>query len=170
MRYTNSLHMSVVVMALGLSGCGDGSPASPVGPSPVPPQAAVPSPSPGDFLTGHALTGVSLSGVVYELTPTGRAPIARAIVYCEPCGAGTHTFATADDNGVYHFPGDVSAGGGVWIAAGVPTPLAVGYYNKDYEDPPGMPLTPRGPGWRQVLIDADTTFDIELVRRAVAAP
>jgi len=108
---------------------------------------------------------VSLSGVVYELTPTGRTPIAGAVVYCEPCGDETHTFANADENGFYHFSGDLATGGGVWVAPGVPTPIVVGYYNKDYEDPPGLPVTSRGPGWREVLIDGDTRFDIELVRR-----
>jgi hypothetical protein len=28
----------------------------------------------------------------------------------------------------------------------------------------------QGPGWREVLIDGDTTFDIELVRRSAATP
>jgi hypothetical protein len=113
---------------------------------------------------------VSLSGVVYELTPTGRTPIAAAVVYCELCGEETHTFATADDNGFYHFSGDLAKGGGVWVVPGVPTPIAVGYYNKDYEDPPGLPRMRLGPGWREVLIDGDTRFDIELVRRAAATP
>jgi len=108
---------------------------------------------------------VSLSGVVYELTPTGRTPIAGAVVYCEPCGEETHSFAYADEKGFYHFSGDLATGGGVWVAPGVPTPIVVGYYNKDYEDPPGLPMTSRGPGWREVLIHGDTRFDIELVRR-----
>jgi hypothetical protein len=112
--------------------------------------------------------GVSLSGVVYELTATGRTPIAGATVYCEPCGAETHTFAYADDNGFYIFPGDLAQGGGVWMRRGVPTPIAVGYYNQEYEDPPGLPRHHMGPGWRDVLIDGDTRFDIELVRRAAA--
>ena len=51
----------------------------------------------------------------------------------------------------------------MWVAPGVPTPIAVGYYNKDYEDPPGLPAMRQGPGWREVLIDGDTRFDIELV-------
>lgn len=171
MKHRTPVLMSVVVLALGMGGCGDSdSPAMPLTPSSLPPQAVVPSPSPGAFSTAHTLRGVSLSGVVYELTPTGRIPIAGAVVYCEPCGAGTHTFATADGNGFYHFPGDVATGGGVWVAPGVPTPLAVGYYNQGYEDPPGIPPTPQGPGWRQVMIDGDTRFDIDLVRRAPAAP
>jgi hypothetical protein len=74
-------------------------------------------------------------------------------------------FAIADDNGFYHFSGDLATGGGVWLTPGVPTPIAVDY-NKEYEDPPGIPPSRRGPGWRDVLIDGDTRFDIELVRRA----
>ncbi len=93
-------------------------------------------------------------------------PIAGALVYCELCGRETHTFATADDNGFYHFPGELATGGGVWLVPGVPTPIAVGSYNRDFEDPPGQPR----PGWRDVLITGDTRLDIELVRRAAATP
>ena len=154
------------MLALVLGGCGSDSPATPLTPSSLPPQTVVPAPAPGhSWLPGHTLNGVSLSGVVYELTPTGRTPIAGAIVYCEPCGKETHTFATADDNGFYHFSGDLARGGGVWVEPGIPTDIAVGYYNKDYEDPPGLPSSRRGPGWREVQIDGDTRFDIELVRR-----
>lgn len=58
----------------------------------------------------------------------------------------------------------------MWVAPGVPTPIAVGYCNKDYEDPPGLPAVGNGPGCRAVLIEGDTRFDIELVRRAAATP
>ena len=156
----------VLVLALGLGGCGGSdSPATPSTPSPLPP-----APIPNSSFPAGTLRGVSLSGVVYELTSTGRRPIARAVVYCELCGEETHQFATADGNGFYHFSGDLASGGGVWLIPGVPTPLAVGGYNKDYEDPPGLPAIPRGPGWREVLINGDTRFDIELVRRAAATP
>ena len=154
------------MLALGLGGCGTRFSGHAVDACPTPPggcSRARPG-SPG------TLRGVSLSGVVYELTPTGRTPIAGAFVYCELCGKETHTFASADDNGFYHFSGDLASGGGVWVAPGVPTPIAVGYYNKDYEDPPGLPAVRQGPGWREVLIDGDTRFDIELVRRAAATP
>jgi hypothetical protein len=171
MRHRTLVLGPVLVLALGLGGCGGSdSPATPLTPSPLPPQAVVPAPAPGSWLSGHTLRGVSLSGVVYELTPTGPTPIAGAIVYCEPCGEETHTFATADDNGFYHFSGDLARGGGVWVAPGVPTPIVVGYYNPGYEDPSGLPATRNGPGWREVLIDGDTRFDIELVRRAAATP
>ena len=166
MRLRTLFSSGVLVLALGLGGCDklDSSP-MPLTPSPLPPQAVVPAPPSAVFPPG-TLTGVSLSGVVYELTPTGRKPIARALVYCELCGKETHTFATADDDGFYHFSGDLATGGGVWVLPGVPTPVAVGFYNLDFKDPPGQ----LRPGWREVLITGDTRLDIELVRRATAAP
>jgi hypothetical protein len=171
MRHRTLVLAGVLVLAIGLGGCGGSdSPATPLTPSSLPPQAVVPSPAPGSLFPPGTLRGVSLSGVVYELTPTGRRPIARAVVYCELCGQETHTFATADDNGFYHFSGDLERGGGVWVVPGVSTLIAVGYYNKDYEDPPGLPPVGFGPGWREVLINRDTRFDIELVRRAAATP
>ena len=169
MRHRTSVLVGVLVLALGLSGCGGSdSPATPLTPSPPPQQVVVPAPTTPacGFLCGFTLVSVSLSGVVYELTPAGRTPIAGALVYCESCGKETHTFATADDDGFYHFSGDLASGGGVWLATGVPTDIAVGYYNKDYEDPPGLPAMRQGPGWRAVLIDGDTSFDIELVQDA----
>lgn len=166
-----SLLGSGLVLVLGLGGCGGpDSRTTPLTPSPLPPQAMVPAPAPGSRFPPGQLTGVSLSGVVYELTPTGRTPIAGAVVYCELCTEGTHAFATADDNGFYHFSGDLANGGGVWVSPGVPTPIAVGFYNSEYEDPPGLPATRFGPGWREVLIDGDTSLDIELVRRTAATP
>ena len=165
MRHITSVLGGVLVLALGLGGCGGSD--SPATPSPLPPQAVIPAPAPGhSWLPGHTLRGVSLSGVVYELTSTGRRPIPQAYVYCEACSTETHMFVLADDNGFYHFSGDLATGGGVWVAPGVPTDIAVGgSYNKDYEDPPGLPSSRRGPGWREVQIDGDTRFDIELVRR-----
>ncbi len=153
-----------IVLALSMGACHGGTPFPTSPTTTTPPNRPLP-PAPGFGAATLTLKGVSLSGVVYQLTPTGRTPIAGAIVYCEPCGEETHTFATADENGFYHFSGDLARGGGVWVAAGVPTPIAVGYYNKNFQDPPGLPAVRQGPGWREVLIDGDTIFDIELVRR-----
>jgi hypothetical protein len=165
MRQRTLLPWVVLALALGVGGCsGPDSSPTPLAPSPLPPQLVVPVPPAASFPPG-TLTGVSLSGVVYELTLTGRKPISGAIVYCELCGKETHTFATADDNGFYHFSGDLGAGGGVWLTPGVPTPIIVGFYNPDFEDPPGLPAR-QGPGWRNVLINGDSRLDIELVRRA----
>jgi hypothetical protein len=109
---------------------------------------------------------VGVSGVVYELTATGRVPIPKAYVYCEVCSAETHMFNIADENGFYQFSGDVASGGGVWVTPGIPTEIYVGTsYNPNFKDPPGVTPSRRGPGWREVLIDGDTRFDIELVRR-----
>ena len=171
MRQRTLVLGGILLLGVGLGGCGTSDPpATLLTPSPLPPQAAAPAPAPRPSFPPGTLSGVSLSGVVYELTPTGRTPIARAVVYCELCGEVTHTFATADDHGFYHFSGDLAKGGGVWVVPGVPTPIAVGYYNKDYEDPPGLPAVSHGPGWREVLIKGDTRFDIELVRRVAATP
>lgn len=170
LRHRTLLPGGVLVLALGLGGCGSpGSSPTPLSPSPLPPRAVVPAPAASTFPPGH-LTGVSLSGVVYELTPTGRTPIAHALVYCELCGKETHTWATADENGAYLFSGDLATNGGVWLTPGVPTPIAVGgWFNEDFEDPSGLPVLRQGPDWREVQIDGDTRFDIELVRRRAAA-
>src|SRR5258706_13176511 len=111
----------LLVLALGLSGCGgSASSATPLAPSPAPPQAAPPPPpSSGSWLSGYTLTGVSLSGVVYESTPAGGAPFAGALVYFELFGEMTQTFATADANGFYSFPGDLSNGGGGGRSPGI---------------------------------------------------
>lgn len=111
-----------------------------------------------------------LTGLVYEMTSTGPIGIAGASVYCEACGLQTHTWATADSNGFYSFSGDLATGGGVWLSPGVLT--AIGVEHRGYQDPPGLPPlrgplfhVPSGSGWREVLIDGDTRFDIQLVRR-----
>ena len=80
-------------------------------------------------------------------------------------------FVLADEAGFYQFSGNVASGGGVWLTPGVATEIFVGRsYNPDYEDPPGLTPAHRGPGWRAVLINGDTRFDIELVRRVAATP
>jgi hypothetical protein len=145
------------VLLAGLAGCG-GDVALPtpsvVQPPPVVPPASPPAPG---FLADHTLTAASLFGTVYESTAMGPMPIAGALVYCEPCGEITHTWATADTNGFYRFPGNLADGGGVWLRAGVFTPVSVradGYYDPTNRD-----------GQRYVLIVGDTRLDFELVRR-----
>jgi hypothetical protein len=164
MRHNTLVGIALLVLAQGLSGCGgtDSLP-TPLGPSPVPPQAA---PPPKSWPADYTLTGVSLSGVIYESTPAGRVPIPGVRVYCELCGTETHTFVTADANGVYVFPADLASGGGVWLS-GEPIPVFV--ENRGFRDPTGLPPFPRvcPPGFscREVLVNGDTRFDIELVRR-----
>jgi hypothetical protein len=110
---------------------------------------------------------VTLSGLVFEMTPTGQQPIAGVEVYCDSCGESGHTAVMSDANGFYRFNGDITSGGGVWVETGITTPLIVA---KDgYKDPAGLP--PRTwpasgtTGWREVVINGDTRFDIQLARR-----
>jgi hypothetical protein len=171
----------LVLMAIAVSGCGgsDVSP-TPLARPPATPQVApvfqpppsVPCVSPETSFYGCAYTrrGVTLSGQVYEETETGPAGIAGADVYCEACGLTTHTWAKSDGNGFYTFSGDLANGGGVWLAPGFLTAISI--QHTGYQDPPGLPPLrgpmfhiPDGSGWREVLIDGDTRFDIQLVRR-----
>ena len=168
MRNKTVVGIALLLLAQVVAGCGGTeSSSTPLGPSPVAPQAAPPPPRPpGSWLAGYTLTGVSISGVVYESTPTGRVSIPEARIYCELCGTETHTFATADASGFYIFPVHLSSGGGVWLSDGR-TPLFV--ENKGYRDPAGLPpfsgVCPTGFSCREVLVNGDTRFDIELVRR-----
>ena len=160
----------LLVFAQGLAGCGGSvSSMTPLAPTPVPTQAVPPAPSPSGWVygPGYVRTGVTLFGEVFEATPMGRAPIAGAEIYCDACGEFGHTFLKTDANGFYQFSGDFSSGGGVWLN-GAATPLNVG--KEGYRDPDGLPaLVSRflsGQGWREVRINGDTRFDIELVRFA----
>ena len=151
---------SLLVLGLALSGCGGADSVSvPVGPSPIAPQVSVPPPVPTSrsWLDGYTLTAASLSGLVYESTPAGDVPIPGAVLYCELCGETTHTWATADANGFYRFPGDPANGGGVWLAPGTPTPILVRGVGFEEQTWLGRSLS--------VLIAGDTRLDIALVRR-----
>ena len=128
----------LLVVLAGASGCTD----SGTSPSPLAAASVPVAPAPAcraETFYGCAYTrqGVSLTGQVHQLTPTGRAGIAGAAVYCEACGLETHTWATADSNGFYSFSGDVASGGGVWISSGFLT--AIGVEHSGYQDPPGLP-------------------------------
>jgi hypothetical protein len=79
-RHRTLVRGGVLVLGLGLGGCGADSPATLLTPSPLPPQAVVPAPAPSPSFPDGTLKGVSLSGVVYELTQTGRRPIAAAVL------------------------------------------------------------------------------------------
>jgi hypothetical protein len=143
------------VLVVGLAGCSHAPPPyAPTAPSaPVP---ARPSPDPAVYMPD-----VTLSGVAFEETPIGRAPIERVWVYCEPCSEETHGGTYTDSNGFYRFTG-------VWIdPAHFPTRI---YISKDgYGDPAGLPTptppNPSGAGWREVVINGNTQFDVQLVRR-----
>ena len=142
-----------LVLAATVGGCD--SPRAPTAPSAVSPPP-MPAPTP---LAGRVMSEVTLSGIVYETTPAGMVPIEGVAVYCEPCGVETHTGTFTDSNGFYSFYG-------VWLEA-LPTRLHV--RKNGYVDPLGLPRptppNPTGPGWREVRVNGDTRFDVELVRQ-----
>ena len=141
--------ISVAVgLAVLLSACDSGSRSpSPTSPSrpPGPVAPTTPAPPPATF---------TLSGVVFELTPTGRAPIEGVQVYCDSCGSPDgHTFAYTDTNGFYSFS---------WAQDGI-TPLLV--RKAGYDVLNQIRTFPDGTGERDAAVKGDTRFDIQLVRR-----
>ena len=111
------------------------------------------------------LAEATLSGTVYERVgnPSQPVGIEGVSVYCEQCGESTHNFALTDSTGAYVFPP------GFWTEGRPTFPARVSARKDGYTDPPGRPSptppNPTGAGWREVVIDGDTRFDIELVRR-----
>jgi hypothetical protein len=131
-----------------------------VGPSSAPPLGVTLTPpmiAPVDWMAGYTLAAVSLSGVIYESWMGRNVPIPYAVVYCERCGEITHTWATADANGFYRFPGELATGGGIWLSPGQPTAIPVGGVN--FEPQPWLVRS------LSLTITGDTRFDVELVRR-----
>lgn len=109
----------------------------------------------GDTRLDIEVPSYSLSGVVFERTPTGTEPIEGVDVYCDGCGSPYgHTSAITDAHGFYSL---------AYTYPGI-NPLLI---SKDgYGDPPGQPPgTVRGYLSRQPMVNGDTRFDIELVRR-----
>ena len=162
---THKAHTGLFAMVLAavLTACGSGGPASPTGPSPSSPQSAVPPVARTNGYPGQ-LIGVTLYGVVYEVTATGRSPIADVTVYCDPCGEYGHAWARTDENGYYSFNGDLASGGGIWVSGSSSISLSV--TKEGYSDPVGQPGIPGrlGAGWRDVVVNGDTRVDVELVK------
>ena len=140
-------------IAVGLAGC-NGYTSIPT----APPTVQAPPPVPASPFPPGVLSDYTLSGVIFEMMPDGRKPIEGVGVYCELCGAETHTWTTTDANGFYSFAG-------VWNA-GV-APISIFIQKDGYRDPVevGTPPNQQGPGWRNVIVNGDTQFDVELVRR-----
>lgn len=91
-----------------------------------------------------------LSGMVYENTPDGRVPLDGVVLYCDGCGSPVgHTFVTTDANGLYRF--EWTLNGKNWIQ----------FHSKDGYRYAG-PLEQLG---IPVIVNGDTRFDIELVKR-----
>ncbi|MGE3840455.1 MAG: hypothetical protein AB7I50_02590 [Vicinamibacterales bacterium] len=122
--------------------------------------------SPPIEVGASVLIEATLSGKVYEViaaSPRHVVGIEGVAVYCEQCGESTHNFAYTDSNGDYVFPK------GFWTEGRPFFPARILVQRDGYGDPAGLtrptPPNPSGPGWREVVINGDTTFDIELVRR-----
>lgn len=164
MMLVKCIRTGIVCLLLiqGLAGCGGSTelPSAPAAPSPP-----VPSLPPAG--TGvSVLADATLSGVVYDVvgdSPRQIVGIEGVDVYCEQCGESTHNWSRTGSKGEYVFPR------GVWTEGRPSFPIRVFVTKDGYRDPPGLPNTtppnPSGPGWREVVIDGDTRFDIGLVRR-----
>jgi hypothetical protein len=158
----------ILVLAAGLAGCDGAHPPSPTAPS-TPQPRQTPRPNPNG--QGEYVADVTLSGVMYEVTPTGRVPVEGAVFWSSEQASGA-----TDITGRFHIRP-------VWVcpcpwASSVDAGITSIYWAKDgYEDPLGQPdsifpesiIFPggrrKGEGWRDVKINGDTRFDIELVRR-----
>jgi len=156
---TKRTGIACVLLAHGLAGCG-GSTTTPSSVT-LPPSTVLPTP-----VGVSVLANATLSGNVFEVaaeSPSRRIGIEGTAVYCEQCGAETHSYATTDSNGNYVFPP------GVWTEGRPAFPIRIWVHKDGYVDPPGVPKptppNPTGPGWREVVINGDTRFDMELVKR-----
>jgi len=150
MKVQQGLVVLIVIGAHGLAGCGPEAslqlPPSPSSPSSFVPYVTV-GPTPVVFAPN-----VTLSGLVFEITRGAEVPIEGVGVYCEACGEETHTWASTDKKGFYSFKG-------VWG-----TSVSIMVSKDGYETAPGPP-NPSGPGWRDVVINGDTRFNIQLERK-----
>jgi hypothetical protein len=140
------------VLVLALAACSDSSSTITAPSTSLPlPQPTPPGRPSGFPPAGFILTNVTLSGVVFEETPNGRSPIVGPyVVYCELCGAETHTWGATDVNGFYSFSE-------VWTDGR--SPIHVWFAKDGYVDPESAT------GWRDVVVNGDTRLDVRLVRR-----
>ena len=93
-----------------------------------------------------------LSGVVFEMTPSGRAPLAGVEVYCDSCGSPDgHTFVYTDANGFYSL---------AWAYNGR-HPLFVTKTGYQIDNPALLD----GIGRITATVRGDTRFDIQLAKR-----
>jgi len=103
-------------------------------------------------ITVNRLPTYTLSGIAFELTPAGHVPIEGVEIYCDSCGPDGHTFAYTDSNGRYVMSEVLPIIHSLLVrktgfAVVDPTGKIAGFDAKD------------------VKVEGDTRFDIELVRR-----
>jgi len=160
----------LLVLAAGLTGCDGAHPTGPSAPSTPQPQQT-PRGSGSDT---YNVANVILSGVVYEVTPMGRAPIEGVHVLLDYFHVFPAPDVVTDSRGFFSFsPVWVCpCSWAPWVDAGI-TSIHV---DKDgYEAPAGQRASIFGGlleadvlqdyRLRDVTINGDTRFDIELVRR-----
>jgi hypothetical protein len=94
-----------------------------------------------------------LAGVVFEVTSGGPVPVEGASVYCDSCGDGGHSWTATDSQGRYAFPAVYNG----------TTPIIIGKAGYSVVAP--SRTLQDGSGMKDVLVNGDTRFDIELVRR-----
>jgi hypothetical protein len=62
---------------------------------------------------------------------------------------------------------------GFWTEGRPSFPARIWVGKDGYQDPKGLPKTtppnPSGLGWREIIVNGDTRFDLELVRTQIAA-
>jgi hypothetical protein len=159
----------IVVLAAGLAGCGGATATSPTAPSPAQPQQTT-----GSGPDTYHVADVILSGVVYEETPMGRVPIEGVNVLPDYFHVFPAANAVTDSQGFFSFRRVwvCPCSWAPWVDAGF-TSIRV---EKDgFEGPAGQPASVfRHPLYpdvrpdylnRDLRINGDTRFDIELVRR-----
>lgn len=95
---------------------------------------------------------VSLSGIVFELVAGGRVPIEGVEIYCDSCGEYGHTATYTDSTGRYVFPELFGRGYTLLLVR------KDGYAVKN----PSAAANLEGAA---VIVESDTQFDIELIRR-----
>ena len=155
-----------LAIAAAFAAC-DGADPTPTGPTRDAQQVRPPDVRPpydGDHNPAFQVADVTLSGFVFENTVTGRRTIEGVIV-----ANGEGNYGTTDASGFYSIRP-------VWVCPCPAQPrveagMTFLWVTKDgYADPPGTPASVfgpgiDGPGTRDVRIDGDTRFDIELVPR-----
>jgi len=171
---TNRTHagLLVLVLAAELAGCEGASSRSPTAPSgPQTQQTLRPTGSGPDT---YQVADVILSGVVYEETPMGRVPIKGVLVRSDWFHMFPTPDAVTDSRGFFSFrpvwvcPCSVAP----WVDAGITAiwvdkdgyEVRAGEPTSTFNDRPGTTAPPDS-RLRDVRINGDTRFDIELVRR-----
>jgi hypothetical protein len=91
--------------------------------------------------------------MVFEVTDAGQVPVDEVGVYCDSCGDGGHSWVKTDSQGRYVFPAVYNGD----------TPIIIG--KAGYAVVAPTRTLQDGSGVKDVRVNGDTSFDVELVRR-----